>query len=396
MPEPRPRRVSDIPEILGTLSRELASAALIQLVPSQSWSHHTEIMSIRDRPDERYFYLAMSARERWSVRELRRQIDSGLYLRYMSVRRDPEKCLSDDAEQGDLLPFKDHYVLEFLGLSDEHTEQQLRQAILANLRDFFLEFGRDLTFVGEQFAITVGNDTFYIHPAVLQPAAARISAHSVRVHRNSFNGAAAGFAAESCSACAATLRDNTLQWGRDDPSRKSLSSFVTAETQYCSAIRRPERSRIVPGTRGWPPLPAIGRRIVPVCRLAIRQSLRRNSREVCRDTRRQNPARRGASRLPFQSPKAHRRIEAIAGRDSLGFPAHPDPTIGDTHPVPGKTMSRVRELLWPRPPVWSGFPLRKRYHEYRIQVARTASGHCVGRTGRLDESDLRLFPSWAP
>jgi len=132
MPEPRPRRVSDIPEILGTLSRELASAALIQLVPSQSWSHHTEIMSIRDRPDERYFYLAMSARERWSVRELRRQIDSGLYLRYMSVRRDPEKCLSDDAEQGDLLPFKDHYVLEFLGLSDEHTEQQLRQAILAN------------------------------------------------------------------------------------------------------------------------------------------------------------------------------------------------------------------------------------------------------------------------
>jgi predicted nuclease of restriction endonuclease-like (RecB) superfamily len=62
--------------ILGTLSRELASAALIQLVPSQSWSHHTEIMSIRDRPDERYFYMAMSARERWSVRELRRQIDS--------------------------------------------------------------------------------------------------------------------------------------------------------------------------------------------------------------------------------------------------------------------------------------------------------------------------------
>ena len=57
---------------------------------------------------------------------------------------------------------KDHYILEFLGLSDEHTERELRKAILANLRDFFLEFGRDLTFVGEEFAITVGNDTFYI------------------------------------------------------------------------------------------------------------------------------------------------------------------------------------------------------------------------------------------
>jgi predicted nuclease of restriction endonuclease-like (RecB) superfamily len=144
------------------LSGQLSSPELAALVSRLSWSHHTEICSASDRHAERYFYMAMAVRERWSVRELRRQIDSALFLRYMSVQRDPEKCLPDDAESGDLLPFKDHYILEFLGLTDEHSERELRQAVLANLRDFFLEFGRDLTFVGDEYAITVGNDTFYI------------------------------------------------------------------------------------------------------------------------------------------------------------------------------------------------------------------------------------------
>lgn len=106
--------------------------------------------------------MAMSARERWSVREVRRQIDADLFTRYVSVKSHPEKCLPAEAESGDLLPFKDHYILEFLGLEDEHSESQLRQAILANLRDFFLEFGKDLTFVGEEYPLTVDDDTFHI------------------------------------------------------------------------------------------------------------------------------------------------------------------------------------------------------------------------------------------
>lgn len=149
-------------EIVGALSPQFHSTTLAETIPAISWSHHKEIIGAVDDAAERYFYMTMSSRERWSVRELRRQIDSGLFLRYMSVKRDPEKCLSADAETGDLLPFKDHYILEFLGLEDEHSEKELRKAILANLRDFFLEFGKDLTFVGEEYPLTVGADTFYI------------------------------------------------------------------------------------------------------------------------------------------------------------------------------------------------------------------------------------------
>jgi predicted nuclease of restriction endonuclease-like (RecB) superfamily len=162
-------RQSSHAEKVGTVSRQLppllestVSAEFGGLILGLSWSQQTIIMGACDRPDERYFYMAMSVRERWSVRELRRQIDAALFERYVSVKRDPEKCLPTDAEHGDLLPFKDHYVLEFLGLEDEHTEKELRKAILGNLRDFFLEFGKDLTFVGEEYPLTVGADTFYI------------------------------------------------------------------------------------------------------------------------------------------------------------------------------------------------------------------------------------------
>ncbi len=104
----------------------------------------------------------MTIHERWLVRELRRQIDSALFTRYVSVRDEPEKCLPDNAESGDLLPFKDHYILEFLGLDEEHSERELRHAILGNLRDFFRDIGRDLAFVGEEYPLTVGGETFRI------------------------------------------------------------------------------------------------------------------------------------------------------------------------------------------------------------------------------------------
>ena len=156
------RSSAEATAVLSTLSREFTSAEFAALITRLSWSRHTEILAATQDLAERYFYMSMSVRERWSVRELRRQIDAALFERFVSVKRDPEKCLPTDAEHGDLLPFKDHYILEFLGLEDEHTEKELRKAILGNLRDFFLEFGKDLTFVGEEYPLTVGADTFYI------------------------------------------------------------------------------------------------------------------------------------------------------------------------------------------------------------------------------------------
>ena len=147
--------------IVSTLSRQLPPS-LANALPALSWSHHSAICAVSEDPAEQYFYLQMAVRERWSVRELERQIDASLFLRYMSVTRDPEKCLPEQPERGPLLPFKDHYVLDFLGLEDQHSERQLRKALLTNVRDLFLEFGREFTLVGEEYPITIGNETYRI------------------------------------------------------------------------------------------------------------------------------------------------------------------------------------------------------------------------------------------
>ena len=141
---------------------ELTSPGFAEVVFGLSWSHRSAIMGSVTRPEPHYFYMAMAVRERWSVRELRRQLDAGLFTRYVSVKCDPEKCLPAAAEQGGLLPFKDHCLLDFLGLEYSHTERQLRQAMLANLRDLFLELGRDFTFIGEGNAVFAGDDTFRV------------------------------------------------------------------------------------------------------------------------------------------------------------------------------------------------------------------------------------------
>lgn len=127
------------------------------------WSQNLLILWNCKDDIEKEFYLRMAVREGWSYRELKRQIEADLFTRYaLNVKKHPEKALPKTAEKGALLPFKDSYVLEFLGLEEIHSEQQLRKAILANLRDFFLEFGHGLTFVGEEHPLTIDGDTFRV------------------------------------------------------------------------------------------------------------------------------------------------------------------------------------------------------------------------------------------
>lgn len=123
-----------------------------------SWTNHVIIMDKTSSSEEREFYIKMCIKEKWSSRELDRQIDSSLFERYMLADK-PEKvtALIPRHKSEDIARhFKDEYILEFLNLKKEYSEKELEQAILDNLRDFFLEFGKSLTFVGSQYIIDIG------------------------------------------------------------------------------------------------------------------------------------------------------------------------------------------------------------------------------------------------
>ena len=123
-----------------------------------SWTNHVLILDKTSSDEEKQFYLKMCIKEKWSKRELDRQLDSSLFERYMLVDK-PEKvtALIPKNQNKDLVKhFKDEYVLEFLDLRKEYSEKELEKEIEEKLRDFFLEFGRSFTFVGSQYILNIG------------------------------------------------------------------------------------------------------------------------------------------------------------------------------------------------------------------------------------------------
>ena len=136
---------------------EKVSTLLTQL----SWSNHLKIMSACKSMEERIFYMNMCIKEKYSARELARQIDSGYYERYMLSQK-PLTHAIDESKQATGNIFLDNYVLDFLNLPAEVSEHDLQKSIIQNLKDFILEIGRDFTFIDEEYRVQVGNHDYYI------------------------------------------------------------------------------------------------------------------------------------------------------------------------------------------------------------------------------------------
>jgi len=132
---------------------------LAPLVREINWTHNLIIMSRTKTDEAREFYLLLCSKNNYSKRELERQIDSMIFERTMISDRKNQLFIAKNAG---LTALRDSYVLEFLDIPESHKEKELRKSIVANIRNFILEFGKDFTFVGEEYRIQVGNQDFFI------------------------------------------------------------------------------------------------------------------------------------------------------------------------------------------------------------------------------------------
>ena len=134
-----------------------------------SWSHYCELLSLSDE-NKRGFYEKESVNAGWSVRELKRQIDSSLYERLLLSSGDAnkEKVLSlaqkgiEISQPADII--RDPYVFEFLGVPENKPmlESDLEKALVAQIEKFLLELGRGFMFVGTQQRVTLNNTHYYV------------------------------------------------------------------------------------------------------------------------------------------------------------------------------------------------------------------------------------------
>lgn len=139
-----------------TYSENEKLSPLVREIP---WTNNLLIMTGCKTDEAREFYLRLCITNRYTKRELDRQISSMLYERTMLSSVKNQELI---AGNGGLAALRDSYVFEFLDLEDPYKEKDLRRQIVSHLKDFILEFGQDFTFVGEEYRVQVGNTDFFI------------------------------------------------------------------------------------------------------------------------------------------------------------------------------------------------------------------------------------------
>lgn len=131
-------------------------SSLLRQLP---WTHNLIILGQSKRPEEREFYLRMAAQEKWSSRDLERQFDAALFERAVLQPAKVSAVLTQIQPHA-RSAFKDAYMVEFLGLPEDHSESDLHRGLLAKLKAFLIELGRDFCFVGSEFPVQVGGRDF--------------------------------------------------------------------------------------------------------------------------------------------------------------------------------------------------------------------------------------------
>lgn len=133
-----------------------------------TWSHYCELLAISDK-NKREFYEQEAKNANWSVRELKRQINTSLYERLLLSKGEVNKqevlnlALNgiEINQPKDII--KDPYVFEFLGVPENKPmlEGDLEKALVRQIKKFLLELGRGFMFVGTQQRITINNTHYY-------------------------------------------------------------------------------------------------------------------------------------------------------------------------------------------------------------------------------------------
>ena len=132
------------------------------LVGEISWTHNLLIMARCKDDLEREFYLRATARFGWTKSVLQHQLDNQSYRQYLAGQTNFDAALPDSIKAQALLAVKDHYVFDLMGLAEEHSERELEQALVRNLRAFLAEMGGAFTFVGNQYRLEADGKDYFI------------------------------------------------------------------------------------------------------------------------------------------------------------------------------------------------------------------------------------------
>ena len=131
-----------------------------------TWSHYVELLKISSKL-ERSFYEKQAFIENWSVRELKRQKKSSLFLRLAASKN--KAGILELSKKGQIIEkpadlIREPYILDFLQIPQPYqlSETAPETKIIDQLQNFLLELGKGFAFIGRQYRIIIGNRNHYI------------------------------------------------------------------------------------------------------------------------------------------------------------------------------------------------------------------------------------------
>lgn len=141
---------------------KIVSTPLIQIpkfLLKTSWSNHIAIFSRCELVDQQIFYILYAEHEHLKYQELERAIKSDAYTRVLSDKKMQSQLLKETYPNAEVL-LKDKAILDFLGLPQKYKEPKLRKEIIAHMKEFILDMGKDFLFMDEEHVLEVGGTRF--------------------------------------------------------------------------------------------------------------------------------------------------------------------------------------------------------------------------------------------
>lgn len=135
---------------LATLSREI------------SWSHNVIVFERCKTDEEKEFYIKNTKKFGWTHNVLSHHLDTNSYQKYLTNQTNFDATVPEKYRDQAKLAVKDDVMFNFLEVEDEHTEYELEQALMKNMRKFLIEMGGDMCFVGNQYRLEVGGEEFAV------------------------------------------------------------------------------------------------------------------------------------------------------------------------------------------------------------------------------------------
>ncbi|MDE6987802.1 MAG: PDDEXK nuclease domain-containing protein, partial [Bacteroides acidifaciens] len=142
---------------------EYQSNEILQpLVGEISWSKHIIILTKCKETQQRQFYILATKKYGWTKNVLINKIEVKTYENYLLGQSNFDITLPDSIKNQAILALKDEYTFDLVGLAEEHSEYELEQAIIKNIRAFLMEFGTDFSFIGNQYRLEVDEKEYFI------------------------------------------------------------------------------------------------------------------------------------------------------------------------------------------------------------------------------------------